>query len=45
LDPQTEIFETVAIKPKKTDISVQLVALAWSPYWQDSQGQVPPAWS
>lgn len=45
MDPQTETFETVAIKPKKTDISVQLVALAWAPYWQDSQGQVTPAWS
>ncbi|MBE7553568.1 MAG: ATP-binding protein [Anaerolineales bacterium] len=45
LDPQTEPFETVAIKPKKTDISVQLVALAWAPCWQDSQGQVTPAWS
>jgi hypothetical protein len=44
LDPQTETFDTVAIRPKKTDISVQLVALAWSPYWQDSQGQVTPAW-
>lgn len=45
LDPQTETFETVAIKPKKTDISVQLVALAWAPCWQDNQGQVTPAWS
>jgi hypothetical protein len=44
LDPQTETLETVAIRPKKTDISVQLVALAWTPYWQDSQGQVTPAW-
>lgn len=45
LDPQAETFETVAIKPKKADISVQLVALAWAPCWQDSQGQVTPAWS
>jgi hypothetical protein len=44
MDPQTEMFETVAIKPKKTDIAVQLVALAWAPYWQDSQGQVTRAW-
>jgi hypothetical protein len=44
MDPQTEMFETIAIKPKKTDIAVQLVALAWAPYWQDSQGQVTRAW-
>ncbi len=44
MDPQNETFETVAIRPKKTDISVQLVALVWAPYWQDNQGQATPAW-
>jgi hypothetical protein len=44
MDPQSETFETVAVKPKKSDISVQLVALVWTPYWQDSQGQSTPAW-
>lgn len=44
MDPQTEIFETLAIRPKKSDISVQLVALVWAPYWQDRQGQTSPAW-
>jgi hypothetical protein len=29
IDPATEIFETVTVRPKKTGISVQLVALAW----------------
>ncbi len=28
-DPLTTPLETVRIKPKKTDISVQLVALVW----------------
>jgi hypothetical protein len=44
MDPQTEMFETVVLRPKKIDIAVQSVALAWAPYWQDSQGQVTPAW-
>lgn len=44
MDPQSETFETVVVKPKKSDISVQLVALVWAPYWQDSQGQSTPAW-
>ena len=44
VDPLTEVLETVAIKPKKTDIQVQLVTLAWAPYWQDEQGNVTPAW-
>jgi hypothetical protein len=30
IDPTTEKFETVLVKPKKTNISVTLVALAWS---------------
>jgi phage host-nuclease inhibitor protein Gam len=30
-DPQTEKLDTVAVKPKRTGIHVQLVALAWVP--------------
>lgn len=44
VDPLTEVLETVTIKPKKSDIQVQLVTLAWVPYWQDEQGNVAPAW-
>ncbi len=43
-DPSTEVFETVVIKPSKSDILVQLVALVWAPYWQDPQGNTAPAW-
>ena len=44
VDPLTEALETLSVKPKKTDIQVQLVTLAWAPYWQDEQGNVTPAW-
>jgi hypothetical protein len=44
VDPLTEVLETVTVKPKKTDILIQLVSLAWAPYWQDDQGNVTPAW-
>jgi len=44
LDPQTEIFDTLVIKPRKADINVQLVSLVWAPYWQDGQGTLSPAW-
>jgi hypothetical protein len=43
-DPATEVLETVAINPKKTDINVQLVALVWVPFRADAQGQLTPAW-
>ena len=44
VDPLTEALESISIKPKKTDIQVQLVTLAWAPYWQDEQGSATPAW-
>jgi hypothetical protein len=43
LDPTTEQFEVLSLRPKKTDIKVQLLALAWAPHWRDSSGDTP-AW-
>jgi hypothetical protein len=43
IDPSTEALETVVIKPKKTDISVQLVALVWMPHWKDADGTLTVA--
>ena len=43
VNPETEILETVAVKLKKSNITVRLVALAWMPHWRDSQGNVQPA--
>jgi hypothetical protein len=43
-DGQTEALETLALKPKKTNISVQLVALAWAPFWQTESGGLEAAW-
>lgn len=38
-DPQAEELETKALKPRRTDVRVQKVALAWAP-WRDGE----PAW-
>jgi hypothetical protein len=43
-DPTTEKFETVSAKPKKKDIALKVVALAWTPHWQDERGDRTPAW-
>ena len=43
-DAQSEPLETISIKPKKTNISVQLVALAWTPFWLDESGDKTAAW-
>jgi hypothetical protein len=31
IDPATEVFEQISVKPKKTGITVQLVAVGWKP--------------
>ena len=44
LQAATEMLDTVSIKPKKADIAVDLVALAWAPHWVDETGIATPAW-
>jgi len=44
-DPLTERLDTVVVKPKKSNISVRLVALVWVPQWQDPLGKTTPAWA
>ncbi len=44
IDPMTEELEKIVIKPKKTDITVQLVALVWAPYWRDASGMTTSAY-
>jgi Sec-independent protein translocase protein TatA len=43
-DPQSEKLETIAVRPKKTNISVQLLALAWVPHWLLADGSAQEAW-
>lgn len=43
IDPLTDPLDTIAIRPTKTNISVQLVALCWLPYWQSPEGKATPA--
>ena len=44
LDPQTEQFEKISLKPTKANIGVKFVTLTWAPHWQNSQGDLSPAW-
>ena len=37
-------LESITIRPKKTNISITIVSLAWVPFWQDSSGHMTPAW-
>jgi hypothetical protein len=42
---EPERLETVALRPKKTDVRVRLCALTWTPHWRDPSGNVTPAWT
>jgi hypothetical protein len=44
IDPSTELLETASIRPTRTDVSVQLLALGWFPYWQGPDGNLKEAW-
>lgn len=43
-EEMAEAVEDLAVRPKKADIRVELVALAWAPFWRDSRGMVKGAW-
>ncbi|GJL64064.1 MAG: ATP-binding protein [Nitrospirales bacterium] len=43
-EQQAGTLESITIRLKKTNISVNLVTLAWLPYWKDSSGDMTPAW-
>jgi hypothetical protein len=42
-DPASENLETIELRPNKTNITVKLVALAWTPHIPDPSGQLTPA--
>jgi hypothetical protein len=44
MDPLKEAFEPLVIRPKRTEVAVQFVALAWAPTWIDGQGRRTPAY-
>ena len=44
IDPLTEELEPAVVKPKRSDISVQLVSLVWLPYRRNARGALEPAW-
>jgi hypothetical protein len=43
-DTLSEALDTIVIKPKKTNISIALLALTWLPHWKDDAGNTTPAW-
>jgi len=44
MDPSTESFETIEVRPSKSNINVRLVSLVWLPFTRDAAGRVKPAY-
>jgi hypothetical protein len=44
LDPEMEELEKLVLRPRKTDIDVKLLALAWAPYRKAQDGGLAPLW-
>jgi aryl-alcohol dehydrogenase-like predicted oxidoreductase len=40
MDPQSETLQAMEVRPKKANITVKTVALAWVPHWQDATGKL-----
>ena len=43
-DPMTDELDKVTLKPKKTNITVRMLALCWAPHAMDAGGNATPAW-
>jgi len=43
-DPASEPLTTIAVKPRKSNITVRAVVLAWAPYATGPDGAMKPAW-
>jgi len=42
-DPEQVAIETVSVRPRKSDIAVEGIALAWVPWWSGEGGSLRPA--
>jgi hypothetical protein len=44
LDPMKEELQVLTLKPRKADVDVKLLALAWAPFVRSPDGGLVPAW-
>jgi len=44
-DPEFEELEEISVKPKNTDITLEVFGLAWVPYRKNADGRLGPDWS
>jgi hypothetical protein len=44
-DPSTEPIETLTIRPKAGDITLEAFGMAWLPFRKDAAGKSTPDWT
>ncbi len=44
IETKSQTLESIAIRSKKSNITVKWFGLGWAPHWQDSQAKRVPAW-
>ena len=44
MDAETEILDEINIKPKSSDITIEIFGLAWMPFRKDLGGGLSPDW-
>jgi hypothetical protein len=45
LAPDAAELETIAVKPKSADITLELFGLVWMPFHQSADGRYEPDWN
>jgi len=45
LEQKLGALDTIAVRPTKSNIAVQVLVLAWAPFWHDDAGNRTPGWS
>jgi len=43
-DAEVEKLEEISVKPKSTDITLEIFGLAWMPFRKDAGGGLSPDW-
>jgi hypothetical protein len=44
LDSEAEELEEISVKPKSTNITLEIFGLAWMPFRKDGRGRLSPDW-
>ena len=45
MDAEAEKLEKISVKPKSTDITLEIFGLAWMPFRKNAGGGLGPDWS